>query len=84
MGFASVLIGLGLPQKEFITGLVTFNVGVELGQITVILCAYFLFGMWFGDKPWYRKRIVIPLSVIIAFIALYWTVQRVASTMGWA
>ncbi|HEX3081043.1 MAG TPA: HupE/UreJ family protein, partial [Puia sp.] len=83
MGFASVLIGLGLPQKEFITGLLTFNLGVEFGQITVILAAYFLFGLWFGSKPWYRNRIVIPLSVIIAFIAFYWTMERVAGTMGW-
>lgn len=83
MGFAGVLIELGLPQKEFVTGLITFNLGVEIGQITVILAAYFLFGMWFGDKQWYRKAIVIPLSIIIACIALYWTVERVAGTMGW-
>lgn len=83
MGFASVLIGLGLPQKEFATALLTFNLGVEFGQVTVILIAYFLFGKWFGDKPWYRNRIVIPLSILIACIALYWTLERVAGTMGW-
>ncbi len=83
MGFASVLIGLGLPQKEFITALVSFNIGVEIGQVTVILTAYFLFGMWFGNKQWYRKAIVIPFSIIIACIAMYWTVERLAGTMGW-
>ncbi|MGB3074706.1 MAG: HupE/UreJ family protein [Chitinophagales bacterium] len=83
MGFASVLIGLGLPQKEFLTGLITFNVGVELGQITIILLAYFLFGKWFGQRSWYRKRIVIPLSLCIAIIAMYWTVERFAGTLGW-
>ena len=84
MGFASVLIGLGLPEKEFATALFTFNLGVEFGQITVILCAYLLLGKWFGDKPWYHRRIVIPLSMVIATIALYWTVQRVAGSLGWA
>jgi 4-amino-4-deoxy-L-arabinose transferase-like glycosyltransferase len=29
-----------------------------------------LIGKWFGEKPWYRKRIVIPLSVIVAVIAV--------------
>lgn len=82
MGFASVLIGLGLPQKEFLTGLITFNIGVELGQITIILLAYFLFGKWFGQYPWYRKRIVIPLSCCIAVIAMYWTVERLSGTIG--
>ncbi len=76
MGFASALIGLGLPKKEFVTGLVTFNVGVELGQITIILAAWLFLGMWFSKKPWYKNRIVTPISAVIAIIALYWTIER--------
>ncbi|MDQ3111190.1 MAG: HupE/UreJ family protein [Bacteroidota bacterium] len=76
MGFAGVLTELGLPKKEFITGLITFNVGVELGQITVILIAWLLVGMWFSKKPWYKTRVVVPVSAIIALIALYWTIER--------
>ena len=76
MGFASALSQLGLPQKSYLTSILMFNLGVELGQVTVILSAYLLFGKWFGDKPWYRKGIVIPLSVIIAVIACYWTIER--------
>jgi hypothetical protein len=76
MGFAGVLGHLGLPKDSYLTCLVMFNLGVELGQLTVILAAYFLMSKWFGDKPYYRKRMVIPLSVIIAIIASYWTVQR--------
>lgn len=83
MGFASVLINLGLPEKEFLTGLLTFNLGVEFGQLTIILLAYFLFGKWFGQRSWYRKRIVVPLSFCIALIAMYWTVERLATSMGW-
>ena len=83
MGFASVLIGLGLPEQEFLTALLTFNLGVEFGQMTVILLAFLVFGKWFANQPWYRQRIVIPLSAIIAFIAIYWTVERVADTFGW-
>jgi hypothetical protein len=77
MGFAGALGQLGLPQNSYLLSLVMFNLGVELGQLTIILSAFFLLGKWFGDKPWYRKRIVIPLSLVIAATAAFWTVQRV-------
>jgi hypothetical protein len=77
MGFASALIDLGLPTNAYFSSLIMFNIGVELGQITVILAAYLLLGKIFGNKPYYRKYIVIPLSVIIACIAMFWTVQRI-------
>lgn len=79
LGFAGALTELGLPRNQFFTSLITFNVGVELGQIVVILIVWLLIGKWFGEKPWYRRRIVIPLSAIIAIIALYWTIQRIFS-----
>jgi HupE / UreJ protein len=77
MGFANALGELGLPQNAYVTSLIMFNVGVELGQLAVIIAAFLLFGKWFGDKPYYRKAIVIPLSVIISLFALYWTIERV-------
>jgi hypothetical protein len=76
MGFANALNSLGLPQNSYLTSLIMFNVGVELGQLAVILAAFFLFGKWFGNKPYYRKAIVIPLSVLITIMAGYWTVER--------
>jgi hypothetical protein len=77
MGFAGALGKLGLPQNAYLLSLVMFNVGVELGQLTIILLAYFLLGKWFGNKPYYRKFIVIPISAAIAIIAAIWTVQRI-------
>lgn len=77
MGFASALGQLGLPQNSYLTSLLMFNLGVELGQITVILAAYFLLAKWFGNKPYYRKYIVIPISVVISAIAAFWVVQRI-------
>ena len=76
MGFANALGSLGLPQNSYLTSLIMFNVGVELGQLAVILSAFFLFGKWFGNKPYYRKFIVIPLSVLITIMAGYWTIER--------
>ena len=77
MGFASSLSQLGLPQNNYLTSLVMFNVGVELGQLTVILLAFFLIGKWFSKKQFYRSAIVVPVSVIIVLIAGYWTVERI-------
>jgi hypothetical protein len=76
MGFASALGQLGLPQNAYLSSLLMFNIGVELGQITVIAAAYFLLAKWFGNKPYYRKAIVIPLSVLITVVAAYWVVER--------
>jgi hypothetical protein len=77
MGFASALGELGLPQNSYLTSLLLFNLGVELGQISVIIAAWFLLAKWFGNKPYYRKAIVMPLSVLISLVAAYWVVERV-------
>jgi hypothetical protein len=76
MGFAGALGKLGLPQDAYLLSLVMFNIGVELGQLTIILSAYFLMGKWFGNKSYYRRLIVIPVSAIIAIVSAVWTVQR--------
>lgn len=77
LGFASVLSDIGLEPTRFIVGLVSFNVGVELGQLAVISAAFLLLGFWFGQKSWYRSRIAVPLSAAIAFVGAYWFVERV-------
>ncbi len=77
MGFASALNEMGVPRDSFFYSLITFNVGVEAGQLTVILACYFAFGRWFANRSWYRPRIVYPMSICIALIAAVWTVQRI-------
>jgi len=77
LGFAGALSSLGLPQNAYFLSLIMFNAGVELGQLTVILLAFFVLAKWFGKKPYYRKAIVIPVSALIALIAAIWTVQRI-------
>ena len=77
LGFASVLGEFGIPDDQFFPALIAFNVGVELGQLTVISLAFLAVGMWFRNKPWYRSRISIPASVVIATIGAYWFFERV-------
>ena len=77
LGFASVLTSIGLPRKEFVTALVTFNAGVELGQLSVIALAFLVVG-WWRERSWYRQRIAMPASGLIAAIGVFWTFQRLS------
>jgi hypothetical protein len=78
LGFAGVLQELGLPREEFLTALVTFNLGVEGGQLTVIAAALIAV-LPFINKGWYHQRLVIPASIAIAAAGLYWTLVRVVA-----
>jgi hydrogenase/urease accessory protein HupE len=78
MGFAGVLREIGLPRSQFLTALLTFNVGVEAGQLAVIAAAFLMVGWHCRERAWYRGRVVVPASMSIACTAMYWTVQRVA------
>lgn len=75
LGFAGVLRELGLPSSEFVTALITFNIGVELGQLTVVLLCLLTVG-WFRQNARYRKVVVIPGSAMICAVGMYWLVQR--------
>jgi hypothetical protein len=75
LGFAGVLRELGLPRDEFLTALLTFNIGVEGGQLTIIALAFLAVGA-FMKRHWYRRAIVIPASCAIAAIGIYWTFAR--------
>lgn len=77
MGFAGALSELGLPSYAFGTALLSFNIGVELGQLSVIFLLYFLVSRNFSKEIWYRKRVVLPVSIVIALVASYWTVERI-------
>ena len=76
LGFAGVLGQLGLPEQERLVGLLGFNVGIELGQLLVIAIALASVG-WCRRRRWYRARITVPLSVAIAAVGLFWSVERV-------
>lgn len=77
LGFAAVLSEIGLPQNKFIPSLLMFNIGVELGQIAVIAAVYFILIKWVKDKLFYRKKIVIPISILISVVAISWIIERI-------
>lgn len=81
MGFASVLLDFGMPENDFVTALISFNIGVEIAQIVIILVAYLFLGYGLrrrlANEQQYRQLIVIPGSLFIAIIGLYWTYDRI-------
>lgn len=77
MGFASALNEVGLPRNNFFTSILAFNLGVEIGQIAIIVLVFGLIITPFGKKLTYKRRLVYPVSAIIALIATYWTIERI-------
>jgi hydrogenase/urease accessory protein HupE len=83
LGFANVLLELGLPQTALGLGLLFFNIGVELGQITFILLLLLLGAfyrllqkqlIWQGKQTFsYQEKIFSP---VIGSIAAFWVIQR--------
>jgi len=75
LGFAGALATLGLPDGAFVSALVGFNVGVEFGQLAVVAAAFAAVG-WWRERPWYRRRVVVPASLAIGLVGLYWAIER--------
>ena len=77
LGFAGIINEIGVSDSLFFVSLISFNVGVELGQIAVIILSYIFIALLFQKKKWYRDRVTKPLSILIAFVGFYWFVQRI-------
>ena len=74
--FASMLSQYGIPKDNFISLLLAFNIGVEIGQLSVLIIAFILFKL-FLKKSWQNEKIRIPASIIIAFFGLFWFIERI-------
>jgi hypothetical protein len=76
LGFAGFFLEQSLPDGFFWSSLIGFNIGVEIGQVAVVLCAYLTL-RWFFRHDWYRPVIVIPASFAIAGVGIYWACVRI-------
>lgn len=92
LGFASVLGEFGLPPGQFVPALIGFNIGVELGQLTVIALAVIMMSLAVAaarrahlegpegavaDYPVMFRAVSVTGSLLIAIIGAYWLVERV-------
>lgn len=74
-GFAAVLTDLGLPHNSLLLSLVSFNLGVELGQLAIV--AVFLPLAYLFRRTWsYPRLAVIGGSLAVIAIALVWFTER--------
>ncbi len=78
LGFAGVLAQTPLVEGQKLMALLLFNLGVELGQISV-LAAAFLVSLPLRDPVRYRRLVARPLSLVLGVVGLVWAVARVAS-----
>ena len=77
LGFASVLAEFGLPDSAFIASLISFNMGVEIGQLMIVVPLFVLLKVIAPTPRYYRYLFQAPVSVVIAVIGLYWAMERV-------
>ncbi|MCE9661297.1 MAG: HupE/UreJ family protein [Burkholderiales bacterium] len=77
-GFASVLAELNLPTADFAWALLQFNLGLEAGQLMIVVAAT---AVLFGLRHWQRYRPVVICggSFLAMAIAGLWFVERVAN-----
>jgi hydrogenase/urease accessory protein HupE len=77
-GFASALTSAGLPRSELPLALVSFNVGVELGQLGFIALVLALEGSFrVLEIRWPRWAQALP-GYTVGSLGAFWTIQRVA------
>ena len=77
-GFANVLVDLGLSSVTLAISLFGFNVGVELGQLAIVL-VFLPIAFLLRDTKFYRTVIFFGGSILIAIIAAIWFAERVGN-----
>ena len=74
LGFATLLTEYGLPKDNFISLLLAFNVGVEFGQLAVLLAAFMLIRLiYFRSEN--KNQLKIPASILIGCTGLFWFIE---------
>lgn len=84
-GFAAVLSDIGLPQTELVTGLLFFNIGVELGQVAFALACFVVAGIFMKVSQQLPQRIQLGSMVAaiyaIGILSSYWVIDRGLSAL---
>ena len=75
-GFASVLKELGLPQKALGWSLLSFNVGVEIGQLAIVVAVASILGLVARRSAESAHRVVWAGSIGVILAGTYWFIQR--------
>lgn len=77
LGFAGALKEIGLPENHMLVALLTFNVGVEIGQLMTVGAAW---AVWRVLSKWPLMLKARPVALYgIGSVASYWAWSRVAA-----
>ena len=76
-GFASVLSDLASGTSQKVTALAGFNIGVELGQLTLVALVFPLLYLM-GSHRVYQRAAMPAMALVGSAIALYWAAERFA------
>ncbi len=77
LGFALVLSDIGYRSTDLFINLFSFNIGIEVAQISIVLVLYILIALNFAKNKNYRKFFQVPSSILISSIGLYWFFERI-------
>jgi hypothetical protein len=80
LGFAGALKGIGLPQKHLSVALLCFNVGVEIGQLMMVLLAFAFVSLPISQRYLGRSR--RPALYVVGAIAAYWSWLRIMAIVA--
>lgn len=75
-GFAGALKEIGLPQGEVPMALLTFNLGVELGQVAIVLLALAVLHLVRRYQPLVERPLILSTTYAMGIAASYWFVER--------
>lgn len=75
-GFAGALKEIGLPQGEVPMALLTFNLGVEAGQLFVVIVALCVLAAIRHWQPKQLRRVTLAATYLIGITASYWFIER--------
>jgi hypothetical protein len=78
LGFAGAMATRLDANSSLVVGLLGINLGVEFGQLAVIALALILTG-YIRDAEKYRKFVVVPGSLVIAAMGVWWLIERISS-----
>ena len=76
LGFASMLREFEMVERDFLTTLISFNIGVELAQVLVVVLTVLPLLLLRTIGVSYRQWAVMPISILIAVIGLWWGIER--------
>ncbi len=77
LGFAGALKEIVIPENYFLPALLTFNIGVEIGQIGLLILFVPMLKYIEIKKFLWRKTFLISMSLAITLIASWWFIERI-------